>query len=66
MTHNATAAKAGDSVAPKKAAELFEVKLEQPHTHKRKEHQKGDKIKVSPAQRETLIARGIVAGPKEV
>ncbi|WP_313105005.1 DUF7210 family protein [Stutzerimonas nitrititolerans] len=66
MTHNATAAKAGDSAAPKKAAELVEVKLEQAHTHKRKAFQKGDKIKVTPAQRETLITRGIVAGPKEV
>lgn len=61
----ATAVPAGDKAAPQKGPDLVEVKLEQPHTHKRKDHAKGDKIKVTPAQRETLIARGIVAGPKE-
>ncbi|GEM_PF-1071573 len=65
MTTNATAVTAGDSAALKKAPELVEVTLAKPHTHKRKPYDKDDKLKVTTAQRETLIARGIVAGSQE-
>lgn len=65
MTTNATAASAGDSATPKKAPELVEVTLAKPHTHQRKPYVEGDKLKITPAQRETLIARGIVAGSQE-
>jgi len=65
MTTNATAAPAGGSAAPKKAPELVEVTLAKPHTHQRKPYDKGAKLKVTPAQRETLFARGIVAGSQE-
>ncbi|WP_155397253.1 DUF7210 family protein [Stutzerimonas stutzeri] len=65
MTTNATAASAGGSAAPKKTPELVEVTLGKPHTHQRKPYAEGDKLKVTPAQRETLIARGIVADSQE-
>lgn len=65
MTTNATAAQAGDSAVLKKAPDLVEVTLANPHTHQRKPYAKGDKLKVTTAQRATLIARGIVAGSQE-
>lgn len=65
MTTNATAVTAGDSAALKKAPELVEVTLAKPHTHQRKPYDKGAKLKVTPAQRATLIARNIVAGSQE-
>jgi len=65
MTTNATAAPAGDSAVLKKAPDLVEVTLAKPHTHQRKPYDKGDKLKVTPAQRATLIARGIVVGTQE-
>jgi hypothetical protein len=65
MTTNATAASAGGSATPKKNPELVEVTLAKPHTHQRKPYVEGDKLKITPAQRETLIARGIVAGSQE-
>ncbi|MCQ2048817.1 Uncharacterised protein [Stutzerimonas stutzeri] len=65
MTTNATAAPARDSAALKKAPELVEVTLAKPHTHQRKPYDEGAKIKVTPAQRAILIARGIVAGSQE-
>ncbi|MCD1640101.1 hypothetical protein K7H92_15390 [Pseudomonas stutzeri] len=65
MTTNATAAPAGDSAVLKKAPDLVEVTLAKPHTHQRKPYDKGAKLKITPAQRATLIARGIVAGTQE-
>lgn len=65
MTTEGTAPSAGDSAAPKKSPELVEVTLDKPHTHKRKPYDKGDKLKVTPAQRDILIGRDIVAGSKE-
>lgn len=65
MTTNATADPAGVTAALKNTPELVEVTLAKPHTHQRKPYAKGDKLKVTQAQRATLIARGIVAGSQE-
>lgn len=40
------------------------VILEKPHTHRRKRHDKGDKIDVLPHQAERLRKAGKVAGGK--
>lgn len=65
MTQKDTAAPAGDAAAPKKAVDLVEVTLAKPHTHKRKDYAAGQKLKVSEAQRDQLISRGIVAGANQ-
>jgi len=53
-----------DSAAPQ--PELVEVVLKKGHTHRKRARTAGDKINVTPAQRDWLISKGIVAGAAEV
>jgi hypothetical protein len=66
MTNTAPAGKpAAGQAAPQKGPELVEVTLATSHTHERKAYKAGDKINVTERQRQALIGRGVVAGPKE-
>lgn len=46
--------------------EKVDVVLKKGHTHGKRAFKEGDKIKVTPAQRDWLISKGIVAGAAEV
>lgn len=65
MTTKATASPAGGPAAEKKRAALVEVTLAKPHIRKRTPYARGAKLKVTEAERDTLIERGVVAVPRE-
>lgn len=57
-------AKSENSAAPQ--PELVEVVLAKDHTHKRRLCKAGEKINVTPAQRDWLVSKGVVSAAGEV
>jgi len=59
------AAKSKASADEEPTKELVEVTLSKEHTHKRQRLTAGDKIQVTPKQKEWLEGQGKVGAPKE-
>ena len=57
-------AKSENSAAPQ--PEQVEVVLAKDHTHKKQPCKAGDKINVTPAQRDWLVGQGVVSAAGEV